>query len=52
MNKWSHDKLLETLKRRAGDIETLQKNKAQLQALSTPSKTGLMIWTALLMRGA
>jgi DNA-binding transcriptional MerR regulator len=37
MNKWSHNKLLETLKRKAGDIESLQKrlkkNMAQLQAI-------------------
>jgi DNA-binding transcriptional MerR regulator len=37
MNRWSHDKMLETLKRKVGDIEALQKrlkkNKAQLQAI-------------------
>jgi DNA-binding transcriptional MerR regulator len=37
MNKWSHEKMLETLKRKVGDIETLQKrlkkNKAQLRAI-------------------
>jgi DNA-binding transcriptional MerR regulator len=37
MNTWAHDKMLDTLKRKVGEIETLQKrlkkNKAQLQAI-------------------
>ena len=56
MNTWSHDKMLETLKRKVREIETLQrrlkKNKAQLQAIIDPVETSLTIWTALLMRSA